>query len=129
MKAIDTNIVLRVITADDTEQTAQAERALRAGAFVTSGVLIETEWVLRSHYKMSRHAIADALAGLLMIEGIEHGDRDGVWWAIDRYRSGADWADMIHLIDAAGLQAFITFDRDLETQAGSDAPVAVELLR
>lgn len=129
MKAVDTNVVVRVITADDPRQNEIARDIVRTGAFITSGVWIETEWVLRSAYRLSRDEISDAFTGLLMTEGIEVGDRNGVWWAIERYRLGADWPDMIHLIDSAELPAFVTFDQDIPAQAGPYAPLKIEVLQ
>ena len=129
MKAVDTNVLIRVATGDDPVQNELALKAIGGGAFVTSGVWIETEWVLRSSYRMTREAIADVLAGLLAMDGLETRDRDEIWWAISRYRAGADWADMVHLVDAAGLAAFATLDRELAAQAGPDAPVPVEHLQ
>ncbi|HEY0115457.1 MAG TPA: type II toxin-antitoxin system VapC family toxin [Allosphingosinicella sp.] len=129
MKAVDTNLLVRVATADDPGQNELALNTIRGGAFVTSGVWIEIEWVLRSSYRMAREAIAEVLSGLLVMDGLETRDRDEVWWAISRYRAGADWADMIHLIDATGLAAFATFDSQLAAQAGPDTPVPVEHLQ
>ena len=74
MNAVDTNVLVRVIVADDQHQTAVAralvERALDEGAaiFVSDTVLCETAWVLDSCYSAPRFTIADALAGLLAAE-------------------------------------------------------------
>jgi len=128
VKGVDTNILIRVVTADDPRQSELASRVVRDGAYVTSGVWMETEWVLRSSYRLSRQYIANALEALLVMDGLETADRDAIWWAIRRYRSGADWADMVHLVDSAALPAFATFDRELPSQAGPEASLAIEVL-
>lgn len=129
MKAIDTNVVIRIVAEDDIEQTRIALAAVGAGAFVSSGVLIETEWVLRSSYRMSRAAIVTALEEFLVLEGIEFINLDAIRWVLGRYASGADFADMMHLVDAAKHDAFLTFDRDIQRDAGEDAPLTVEILQ
>ena len=53
-----------------------------------------------------------------------------VAWAIDRYASGADFPDMIHLASAMnGATAFACFDRRLARQAGPQTPITVRTLR
>jgi len=62
MRAIDTNIVIRYLTADDPDQTAKAKAVVDAGqVFVSTTVLLECEWVLRSVYDFSRHEVVAAL--------------------------------------------------------------------
>ena len=128
MRAVDTNIVVRVIVADDAVQLARAAAIIAAGVVVPLTVLLETEWVLRSNYRFARTRIADALTGIFDIETIVIADEPLVRWAIERYRAGADFADMLHLIAARGAEAFVTFDRDLAKDAGAAAPVAVETI-
>lgn len=129
MKAIDTNVVIRIITEDDPDQTQTARRLLSEGVFISHSVLLEAEWVLRSFYRWTRGDIADALADLVDLGGVHvlHGDL--LSWALDRYRSGADWADMFHLLGARGTESFLTFDRRVVPTAGPAAPVRVETLR
>lgn len=129
MIAIDTNVAIRIITADDPYQNKLALAVVQRSAFVSSGVWMEIEWVLRSFYRWSRAEIAGALRSFLLMSCVTAANAEAVHWAIDRYGEGADWADMIHLIDAAGRDAFVTFDRDLKSKAGSLTPVAIELLK
>lgn len=129
MSAVDTNVVVRLIVKDDSEQRAAARALLRDGIFVSHAVLMEAEWVLRSVYGFDRQTIGEALSDLLALAGVDTADTELLRWALDRYRAGADWADMLHLIDARGKGAFVTFDRDLARSAGPDAPTAVRLLK
>jgi predicted nucleic-acid-binding protein len=129
LKAIDTNIVLRLITGDDEPQTMRALAFLKAQpVVVTLSVAMEVEWVLRSAYQWSRAEIADALTAFSALEHVEFEQRTGMDWAVTRLRNGAAFADMIHAISASDTDAFVTFDRKLAPSAGPDAPVQIETL-
>ena len=128
MKAVDTNLVVRALAQDEPSQTAAAQAILEAGAFITSGVWIETEWVLRSGYKWDRTRIAEGFLSLAATNSVAVGDPAGLSCAIDRYAAGADWADMIHLLDSAEQRLFVTFDRSLAAVAGPATPTAIETL-
>ena len=129
MIAVDNNVVLRLILADDERQLA-AIRALmaRETLFVSLTVLLEVGWVLASRYRLPRAAVAQALTSIEALEGVHVARRDLVGWAIERYRSGADWADMVHIVGASKVGSFATLDRDLHRRAASDAAVSIELL-
>lgn len=130
MKAIDTNVALRLITGDDKDQMIKAQLLLaEETVFVTLSVAMEIEWVLRSGYKWSPVVIADALAAFVKLDAIEAEELGGLSWAIDRMRAGADFADMLHLLSAHEADAFVTFDRRLAARAGLHTPVMVETLR
>jgi predicted nucleic-acid-binding protein len=125
----DTNVVLRLITADDAAQETIARQILqRSGVFVSLTVLMEAEWVLRSYYRWSRAQIADAFQAFYGLEGITIERLKWALWAVDRLRSGADFADMIHLLAVADVQTFATFDAQIEKVAGPDAPLPIETL-
>src|SRR5262249_23917630 len=51
VRAVDTNVLVRLIALDDAKQLAAAERFVEAGAWVSHLVLIETTWVLDSVFK------------------------------------------------------------------------------
>src|SRR4051812_47826423 len=123
MIAVDTNVVVRFLMADDPDQTEVARDCVAAGIFVSHGGLMESEWVMRSAYRMDRARIAALLADFLELGSVEVEDRDALLWASDRYRQGADWADMLHLIASRAQPSFATFDRSLAGAAGKDAPM------
>ena len=62
MLAVDTDIVVHYLTGDHPTQSVQA-RALIDGsdAFVSTTVLLETEWVLRSVYAFTPAQVIPAL--------------------------------------------------------------------
>ncbi len=129
MKAVDTNILVRVLTKDDPVQTPLAAQVLRDQASVSHGVLMETEWVLRSRYGWARERIASALTWLLAVESITFSDPDHIAWSVERYAAGADLADMLHLVASRDLDAFVTFDGEIAEHAGQRTPVRIEHLR
>jgi predicted nucleic-acid-binding protein len=128
MIAVDTNIIVRFLTRDEPKQSALAAKCISGGVFVSDGVLVETEWVLRDAFGWQRARINYALASFIAIEQVTVAQHDHLQWALERHREGADWADALHLIAARGQTAYATFDRKLAKQAGPDSPVAVQLL-
>mgnify|MGYP006153907789 CR=1 FL=1 len=65
MRAIDTNVLVRFLTADDPRQAQAARGVIEAGKiFIGTTVVLETEWVLRAGYRLSSPEIAAALRGL-----------------------------------------------------------------
>jgi predicted nucleic-acid-binding protein len=131
LKAIDANILLRLVVADDPKQEALAHRLLAAEQLlVPLTVILECEWVLRSYYKKSAHEIAVALDQLTDLEGLVFDQVRGVRWALQRLAKGADFADMIHILASAAVAAssFVTFDEGIESEAGPDVPIRVETL-
>ena len=71
MLGIDTNVLVRFLVRDEERQFARAQRLLRREAergepvFVSQLVLLETEWVLRSRYGLSKAEILGTFSGLL----------------------------------------------------------------
>lgn len=111
MKAVDTNILARLILQDDPRQARLAETILREPVWVSHTVWIELGWVLGKRLRLDHAVAADALETLLMLETVHVADREGLAWAIERYRAGADWADAMHLVAARGVaDRFVTFD-------------------
>lgn len=128
MRALDTNILLRLILNDDTIQGALARRIVAEPFFVGTGVLLETAWVLRSSYGQPRELIAATLSALLDIPTSNFADEAGLRWAIDRYRNhGADIADMLHIVVARGSSTFASFEKHLAKKAGDASPTPIEL--
>lgn len=129
MRAVDTNVVVRLIVDDDPDQTGLAESELEKGFFLSHGVLMEAEWVLRSFYRLARDEIGGALRQLLNHADVIVPELESVHWALDRYLDGADLPDMLHLIAAAPYGEFASFEKHLAKRAGPDAPVRVVHLR
>lgn len=129
MKAVDTNVIARALVRDDPHQTAIADRVLGEGVFVPLTVLLETAWLLRSRYRFTRAEVAASLRSLLDMPAVVVDAAAGVEWAIGRLLDRGDFADLLHLVASRGSTEFMTFDTDVEADAGRDAPVAVRTLR
>ena len=65
MRAIDTNVLVGLITRGDEKQVVSAERFVSSGAWVSHLVLTEVSRVLDAVYERSREEIAKALEMLL----------------------------------------------------------------
>ena len=61
MIAVDTNVLVRLLTRDNETQFKKAVRLFREPRlFVSESVLLETEWVLRYAYEFPQDAIVQA---------------------------------------------------------------------
>ncbi len=126
MIAVDTNVVIRLIVADDEAQVARAlALAEREEFFVSLTVLIETDWVLRSRYGFDRSRVTTALLALADLVAITFESDDDVRWAIERYEQGGEFADFIHIAAARPIGRFASFEDKLARRAGADTPAAV----
>ncbi len=66
MIALDTNVLIRLIIFDDPMQSGIADDLIRNNRiFISKGVLIESEWVLRYRYKFRREQIAAFVQSVL----------------------------------------------------------------
>ena len=112
MIAIDTNLIIRYLTGDDTEQTERARTIIDGEAvFVPVTVVLEMEWVLRSIYrapKLEREKMIRGFAGLptVFIE-----DPASIAEALNLLVRGMDFADALHLLRAQHCERLVTFDR------------------
>ncbi len=114
MIALDTNILVRLLTRDDREQAGRAVKALRGRRlFLAKTVLLETEWVLRFSYALSAGVIHRAFTRVLGLASLEIEDRESVLLALEAYAQGIDFADALHLASSRASASFLTFDRDL----------------
>ncbi|MEP6785654.1 MAG: type II toxin-antitoxin system VapC family toxin [Sphingomonadales bacterium] len=113
MKAIDTNIVIRLLLRDDEPQYQLARKIVTNGAIIPITVLLETGWLLESRFKFGRADIVGALKQLMDAPDITVAEPAAVRSALDLYAGGADFADAIHLVAARGAEAFVTFGRKM----------------
>jgi len=113
MLAIDTNVLVRFLVADDADQHDRAVAAIRGGAWIATTVLLEVEWVLRSYYRQPATRIIQAFRGLSALPSVtlEHPER--VSDALDAAQQGLGFADALHRAAATDCDAFVTFDQDL----------------
>ncbi len=116
MIAIDTNVLVRLLVADDPAQTRRA-RALAGSEriHVSVTVLLETEWVLRALYRIPAADIDTGFRTLVATADVE--DRGSVERALDLAAQGLDFADALHLCRAGHATSFATFDTKLAKRA------------
>jgi predicted nucleic-acid-binding protein len=122
MHAVDTNVLVRLITRDDPRQFAAAESFVAAGAWVGHLVLAEMTWVLRAVYDLGPTAIAAAVEILLDHRRLTIQDPEVVAAALDHYRQDPriSFTDCLVLETArkAGHLPLGTFDRELSRLEG-----------
>jgi predicted nucleic-acid-binding protein len=125
MIAIDTNILVRLFANDDPIQSPQAAQLFAdEDIFVPKTVMLETEWVLRFSYELSRATIAAAFGKLMSTSSVTLEGGEAVQAAIDAYASGMDFADSLHLCSMGAAERFLTFDKKL-ARAAARAKVAL----
>jgi predicted nucleic-acid-binding protein len=117
MRAVDTNVLVRLITRDDAGQAAKAEAFVATGAWVSHVALVETVWVLASVYDRTPAQIAAALDHLLAHEALTLQEPDVVRGALSLFRetSRLGFSDclMLQVARKAGHTPLGTFDRRL----------------
>ena len=117
MRAVDTNVLVRLLARDDPKQAAAAETFVAAGAWVSHLVLAETTWVLSTVFSRDSLQIGEAVAQLLEHETLVVQDPDVVSLALGHLqrKSKLGFSDCLILEVArkAGHVPLGTFDRDL----------------
>ena len=114
MNAVDTNIVVRLLTEDDPEQTLAATAVFSSGpVWIAKTVFLETEWVLRRGYGIDQASILASFAQLLALGNLQVEDESSVRAAFDLAGRGIDLADAMHLSSRPSGARFVTFDRAL----------------
>ena len=126
MRAVDTNIIIRLIMKDDPEQFAVAAALFAEGFVIPTTVLMESGWVLRSRYRMPRGEIADQLLTLVDTQGVIVADEALIRWALETYRNEGDLGDLLHVTASKGADGLLTFDRRFASRCAG-APMPVEL--
>ncbi len=119
MLGLDTNVLVRFLVRDDQAQFEKARRLIKrevaagSGIFVNQLLLLETEWVLRSRYGLTKNRIIEVISGLLEASDVQFEDEPAIEEALFTWKdASADFADC--LISAKnrrlGCRATATFD-------------------
>ena len=135
MIALDTNILVRFLTQDDPDQSAEAEKLIggltsAAPGHVCREVLVELVWVLERAYKYARADISRALEGLLSAAELVIEAVDDVGAVLHLYEDkGFGFSDLMIRQAAlkSGATVLVTFDRKAAqlsdvTLPGEDRP-------
>ncbi len=123
MRAVDTNVLVRLITRDNPHQAAAADAWVGMGAWVSMLALAETVWVLSTVYEMKAASIASAVDMLLNHQDLTLQDPDVVSAALELFRArprlGFSDCLMLHLAKKAGHLPLGAFDRNLAGVEGA----------
>lgn len=116
MRAIDTNVLVRLVTGDEPDQVALAEEFI-AGAWVSHLVLAETVWVLDTVYERTSAQILPSIQMLLDHKDLSLQDPDVVMAALEHYRKrpslGFSDCLVLEIARKIGHIPLGTFDRKL----------------
>lgn len=122
MRAVDTNILVRLVARDDAEQVGSAEKFIAGGAWVSHLVLAETVWVLDAVYERSAEQISNAIEMLLNHKEITLQDAEVVSSALEHFRKrpalGFSDCLVVEIARKAGHLPLGTFDRNLASVDG-----------
>lgn len=121
MIALDTNVLVRFLVGDDPAQAAIArgliEAAQRAGepVLLPTITLVETAWVLRARYRVSRADLVATLSAICDAPPFLLAEPELVREAVARWAQGeADLSDYLIVGQANGLGGeLVSFDRGL----------------
>jgi predicted nucleic-acid-binding protein len=123
MRAIDTNLLIRLLTRDDPDQAERAEQFIRTGAWISHVVLTEAIWVLGSVYGLETDRLALAVEMLLEHTQLVIQDPDVVAEALQLFKASrrCEFSDCLILATArrAGHLPLGTFDRALAHLEGA----------
>lgn len=124
MRAVDTNVLVRLIAQDDARQCEAARAFVEKGAWVSVPALAETIWVLGTIYGQSRSALAAAVQMILNHRDLTLQDSDVVVSALELFRSRPKLAFsdclILQLARKAGHLPLGTFDRALGKADGAE---------
>lgn len=123
MRAVDTNVLVRLLARDDPKQVAAAESFVKDGAWISHLVLAESVWVLDSVYEVEPAQLAKGVEMLLEHATLVVQDADVVRTALDQFRKRPKlgFSDCLILAVAhkAGHTPVGTFDRELGKLPGA----------
>jgi len=123
MRAVDTNVLVRLLARDEAAQVTAAEAFVEGGAWVSQLVLVETVWVLDAVYGRTTAQIARALDLLLHHESLSLQDADVVAAALESFRArpalGFSDCLVLEVARKAGHLPLGTFDKTLAKRDGA----------
>jgi predicted nucleic-acid-binding protein len=118
MIAVDTNIVVRLLTQDDEQQYSKSLKLFQEqDIFIPDTVLLETEWVLRFAYHFNPGEICEAFRNLLGLPNVQVTNANLMVQALQWHENGLDFADALHLALSQGCSAIYTFDMKFVNRA------------
>jgi predicted nucleic-acid-binding protein len=124
MRAVDTNILVRLIVRDEEKQVASATAFVTKGVWISHVVLAEAAWVLRAIYGLDHDEIGKAFDMLLQNHLVTIQDREVLESALSRYRQrpalGFSDCLILEIARKAGHLPLGTFDKSLSKLEGAE---------
>ena len=124
MRAVDTNVVVRLLVRDEETQFERARGFVSGGAWVSLVVLAEAMWVLKNGYRMQPKEIAQAVDMLLNQQDLVLEDPQTVAAALSAFRArprfGFTDCLILEIARKAGHLPLGTFDHELAKADGAD---------
>jgi predicted nucleic-acid-binding protein len=118
MVAVDTNIIVRLLTQDDELQYQKSLEIFQTQTiFIPDTVILETEWVLRFAYKLKPVEICTALRKLFGLPNVNLSNTSLVYQALQWHETGLYFADAFHLAQSQNNVEFYTFDEKFVKKA------------
>lgn len=111
MIAVDTNVVVRLLTQDDEQQYSKSLKLFQAeNIFIPDTVILETEWVLRFAYQFKPEEICEAFRNLFGLPNVQLANADLMAQVLQWHENGLDFADALHLAQSQNCAELYTFD-------------------
>lgn len=127
MIAIDTNVLVRLLTNDNPLQSKASHKLFASeNIFIPDTVLLETEWVLRAAFDVPASDICEAFRRVCGLGNVTVSDGQRIAQIIDWHESGFDFADAFHLALSKDQDSLKTFDADFIKQAKKHTDRRVE---
>lgn len=120
---VDTNVFLRVLTADQARMAADSKRLIERAEsgevelHTSHLALAEIVWTLGSQYGVPREEIAAMLRDLLGLRSLHVDHKEMLGDAVDLYATtNVDFIDAYHAVDVRrrGIERIVSYDRDFD---------------
>lgn len=127
MIAIDTNVLVRLLVADNPAQyKASVKLFSTQDIYIADTVILEAEWVLRAAYGLGAVDICKAFRKLFGLANVTLSNGQLVAEVIDWHEAGLDFADAFHLALSRDSESMKTFDKDFIKRAAALTACVVE---
>jgi predicted nucleic-acid-binding protein len=124
VRAVDTHVLVRLVTRDDPRQVTAAEAFIEGGAWVSHLVLVEASWVLTTVYEVDAPGLSVAIDMLLNHKSLAVQDADVVASALQTFQAkpslGFSDCLVLEVARRAGHLPLGTFDKNLGKLEGAE---------
>lgn len=127
MIAVDTNVVVRLLTQDDEQQYNKSLKLFQEQTiFIADTVILETEWVLRFAYQFKPDDNCRAFSKLFGLPNVQLENASLIAQVLQWYGQGLDFADAFHLAKSHHCSTLYTFDNKFVRKAKDLTDCAVQ---